>query len=139
MTVEYLDIWTPDSIEYIQSWRVETEMGEIPLIEDQNQPVWKHEFKLSYKGQIEMFGVLAEQSASDDQISEMAHWTAERAITLMIEKRQRSGGGISTDDLHMQEHTRARRDLAAILRDFRSHNTKRVESTNKRIYYAGIH
>jgi len=137
MTTKVLDLWTPDSIEYIQSWIVTDEQGYVPLIEDGNQPVWKHEFQLTYRGEIEMFGVLAEQSASDDQISEVAHWVAERAMKQLIEKQQKRSG-IAPDDLHKKEHTRARRDLAAILRDFRKQNTKRVASSNKRIYYRGL-
>lgn len=124
-------LWTPDHVEYIQSWVV----GQIA---EGGERVFKHEFKLSYKGETEMFGVLAEESVSDSQIEDMAAGVSERAAAKIVERLQRRGSKLIPEQLAERQHWDVRRDLAAIWRDLRKHNKRRRESSTGKIYFPGI-
>ncbi len=125
------DLWTPDGVEYVQSWFV-GKTGE------DGWDVYKHEFRLIYKGETEMFGVLAEASASESQIEDTAAWTAEKSMQKIVEKLQRRGSKLIPESLADRQNWDVRRDLAALFRDFRAHMKKRRESSGGKIYYAGI-
>lgn len=122
-------LWTPDGVEYIQSWLVG--MG-------QTERVFKHEFKLNYKGAGEYFSVLAEESTSDAHIEDMAAKVAERSIGKIIERLQRRGSKLIPEQLAGKTYQRERRELAAIFRDFRKHQKRRRASTGGKIYYPGL-
>lgn len=123
-------LWTPDSVQYLQSWLV-GKIGET------GERVFKHEFRLSYKGETENFGVMAEESASDAQIEDMAAWVSERTVAKIIDRLQRRGSRLVPEQLAGRENARVRRDLAAIWRDMRKSAAKRRESTTGRIYFPG--
>ncbi len=123
-------LWTPDSVEYVQSWHV-GKTGE------DGWDVYKHEFRLKYRGETEMFGVLAEASASDAQIEDTAAWTAERSMQAIVERLQRRGSKLIPEALSERENWDVRRDLAAMFRDFRAYMSKRRQSSIGRIYFPG--
>lgn len=125
------DLWTPDGVEYVQSWYVGT-TGE------DGWNVYKHEFKLTYRGETEYFGVLAEASASESQIEDTAAWTAERSMQKIVEKLQRRGSKLVPEQLAEKDNWDVRRDLAGFFRDFRSHMKKRRESSGGKVYYSGL-
>ena len=124
------DLWTPDGVEYVQSWHV-GKTGE------DGWDVYKHEFRLTYRGETEMFGVLAEESASEAQIEDTAAWTAERSMRKIVERLQQRGSKLVPEMLADRQNWDVRRDVAAMFRDFRSYMNKRRESTSGRIYYPG--
>ena len=135
MTTER-SLWTPDAIEYIQSWRIE-EDG-VPVITEDGRTVFKHEFRLSYRGESEFFGVLAEDDASDAQVEDMAAATAERALQKIEERLQRRADRATPEQLADPAYWDRRRDLAAVWRDFLKHAKKRRASSNGKLYYPGI-
>lgn len=122
-------LWTPDEVKYIQSWLVG--MG-------QTERVFKHEFQISYKGETERFGVMAEESASDAHIEDMAAWVAERTIGTIIERLQKRGSKLIPEQLAGKEHQDVRRELAAIFRDYRKHAARRRASSTGKLYYPGL-
>lgn len=121
---------TPDSVTYVQSWLV-------GVIGETGERVFKHEFMLTYKGEVEMFGVLAEESASDAQIEDTAAWTSERSAAKIVERLQQRGSRLLPEQLADRKNWSVRRELAAIWRDMRKHTKKRRASTTGRIYYPG--
>ena len=125
-------MWTPTEVEYIQSWVVPTETP-LPV------RVIKHEFKLSFHGDIEYFGVMGMEDEDESLIEDMAAATAEAAMVKIIEREQIRGGRLIPVDLSKPEHLQVRRDLAATFREFRAYQRKRRESTNGKIYYPGVH
>lgn len=125
------DLWTPDGVEYVQSW-------EVGRTEEDGLKAIKHEFKLSYKGQTEYFGVLASEDASEAQIEDLAAWTAEHSMMKIIDRLERIGSTLVPQDLAKRENWDARRELAAIFRDFKKSQARRRASSNGRLYYTGL-
>mgnify|MGYP001618208313 CR=1 FL=1 len=120
--------WTPSEVKYIQSWLVWQESGRKAV---------KHEFMLSYMGEQETFGVLAEKDEPDALIEDMAAGLAERAMVRIALKKQDRGQKLVPEQLSQPEHMKVRRELAAIWRDMRKQAGKRARSSNGHIYYAG--
>lgn len=122
---------TADGIEYVQSWLV----GYAP---ENDERVFKHEFRLSFKGEVEMFGVLAEESASESQVEDMAAWVSERTTAKIIERLQRRGSRLTPEQLADQNHWDARRELAAIWRDFRMWSKRKRSGAGRKLYVPGV-
>jgi hypothetical protein len=116
-----------DGVEYVQSWLV-GRTGET------GERVFKHEFRLNFRGESEMFGVLAEESASEAQIEDMAAWVSERSAAKIAERLERRGGRLVPEDLAKRKNWDARRELAAIWRDYRRWAKRRRAGGGKRIY-----
>lgn len=125
------NIWTPTEVRYIQSWVV-GKTGE------DNLRAIKHEFLLNYKGQVEYFGVMAEEGCSEAQIEDMAANVLERTVEVMDEKRQILTGKKTPEYYTKTENIWERHDLAEAFRDFKKDAAKRRTSTNNRIYYPGL-
>jgi len=123
-------IWTPTNVEYLQSW--------IVGYTGNGLRVWKHEFKLTYRGEQEMFGVMGPDGTPDSQIEDLAAGVAERAATTILEKLQARGNRLRPEDLAEREHWDVRRDLAGAMREFRRWAKKRRASTNQRTLYKGL-
>lgn len=124
-------IWTPTEVQYIQSWVV----GEAK--ESKTRAI-KHEFRLIYKGQIEYFGVLAEEGCSEAQIEDMAANTLDRTIDAMELKAQQLDGKKTAEYYSKPENMWDRHDLAEAFRDFKKESARRRASSNNRIYYPGL-
>ena len=121
----------PNGVEYVQSWLV----GSAP---ESGERVYKHEFRLRFRGESEMFGVLAEQSASESQVEELAAWVSERTALKIAERQGLRGQRLVPEQLADRQNWDARRELAAIWRDYRSWaHRKRVGGT-ARIYVPGV-
>lgn len=120
-------IWTPTEITYVQSWLV----GKVPGFER----VFKHEFMLKFRGETEMFGVVAEESASEAQIEDMAAATSEKAMIKIADTLSERGSKLKPEDLANPDYVRERRDLAGAWRDMRRHAAKRRASTSGRLYW----
>jgi hypothetical protein len=125
------DIWTPTEVQYIQSWIV----GEA---EESKVRAFKHEFRLVYKGQVEYFGVLAEEGCSEAQIEDMAANTLERTAKYMDLATQQKGGKKTAEYYAKDENVWERHDLAEAFRDFKKDTAKRRASSNNRIFYPGL-
>lgn len=123
------ELWTPDGVEYIQSWKVGMADG---------VGVLKHEFKLSYKGEVEMFGVVAMADEGEAIIEDNAAATAERAMKKITGRLRERGSKLIPEALADRTNWDERRELASIFRDFRKHQAKRRESTGGKIYYSGL-
>lgn len=122
---------TEDRVDYIQSWLV----GFAP---EDGERVFKHEFRLSLSGETEMFGVLAEESASDAQIEDMAAWVSERTAVKIVERQRQRGSRLTPEQLADPEHLSARRDLAAIWRDYRKWSGRVRSGKTARVYVPGF-
>lgn len=122
---------TADGIEYIQSWLV----GYAP---ESAERVFKHEFRLVFKGEPEMFGVLAEEGASESQIEDMAAWVSERTTDKIVERLQRRGSRLTPEQLADRKHWDARRELAAIWRDYRKWSKRRRSGGGAKLYVPGF-
>ena len=120
-----------DGVEYVQSWLV-GRTGE------SGERVFKHEFRLTYRGESEMFGVLAEESASDAQIEDMAAWVSERSAKKIAARLDRRGSRLVPEDLALRQNWDARRDLAAIWRDYRKWSKRRRSGSGKKIYLPAV-
>ena len=125
------NFWTSTEVEYIQSWVLGT-------AEEDNERVLKHEFKLNYKGQVEMFGVVAEESAPESQIEDMAARVAERSAVKILEKIQKRGSKLAPEKLAQKEYTDLRHDVAGAFRDYINHAKRRSQSSTGKIYFKGI-
>ena len=101
--------------------------------------MFKHEFMLKFRGETEMFGVVAEESASEAQIEDMAAATSEKAMIKIADTISERGNKLKPEDLANPDYVKERRDLAGAWRSMREHAKKRRQSTNDRIYYPGIH
>lgn len=106
-------LWTPTGVKYLQSWAVGVE-------QESGERVWKHEFQLSYMGEISNFGVLAEESASEKQIEDMAAETSESTAKKIKVKLEQRAGRLRPEDLASRKNWDARRDLAGAWRQYRS-------------------
>ena len=120
-----------DGVEYVQSWLV-GRTGE------SGERVFKHEFRLTFRGESEMFGVLAEESASDAQIEDMAAWVSERSAAKIAARLDRRGSRLVPEDLALRRNWDARRDLAAIWRDYRKWSRRRRSGSGKKIYLPAV-
>ena len=116
-----------DGVEYVQSWLV-GRTGE------SGERVFKHEFRLTFRGESEMFGVLAEESASDAHIEDMAAWVSERSAAKIAARLERRGSRLVPEDLALRRNWDARRDLAAIWRDYRKWSKRSRSGSGKKIY-----
>ncbi len=125
------DYASVDGVEYVQSWLV----GFAP---ESVERVFKHEFRLVFSGEAEMFGVLAEESASTSQIEDMAAWVSERTAAKIVERLQRRGGRLTPEQLAARENWDARRELAAIWRDYRGWSKRQRSGSGKRLYVPGF-
>jgi hypothetical protein len=124
-------IWTPTEVEYIQSWIVgEAEESKVRAI--------KHEFRLVYMGEVEYFGVLAEEGCSEAQIEDMASGTLERVAAGIEEKLQRMQGKKTPEYYADSANLSERHDLSEAFRDFKKDAAKRRASSNNRIFYPGL-
>lgn len=125
------DYNAPGGITYVQSWLV----GYAP---ESAERVFKHEFRIVLRGEQEMFGVVAEESASESQIEDMAAWVSERSVARIAERLERRGGRLAPEDLAAPDHWDARRELAAIWRDYRRWSMRRRAGDRPRLYVPGI-
>ena len=121
-------LWTPSELRYVQSWLAWYENGRKAV---------KHEFILSYMGEQETFGVLAEEDESDALIEDMAAGLAERAMVKIREKKQKREDRLIPEQLSQVEHYKVRRELAAIWRDMRNQAWKKRDMTTGKLYFAG--
>lgn len=122
-------LWTPSELRYLQSWVVASAEGRHAV---------KHEFLLSYMGEQETLGVLAEEDESDALIEDMAGAMAGRAMLKIREKLQERGARILPEDLSKREHWKVRRDLAGIWRDMRKQAWKKRDMTTGKMFFAGV-
>lgn len=122
---------TGDGIDYVQSWLV----GYAP---ESGERVFKHEFRLLFKGEAEMFGVLAEESASEAQIEDLAAWVSERTAAKIMERLQRRGTRLTPEQLADRENWDARRELAAIWRDYRKWSKRGRSGSGPKLYVPGV-
>ncbi len=122
---------TADGILYVQSWLV----GYAP---ESGERVFKHEFRLTFKGEVEMFGVLAEESASESQIEDMAAWVSERTTEKIVERLQCRGNRLAPEQLANRKNWDARRELASIWRDYRSWSKKKRSTGGQKLYAPGF-
>ena len=122
---------TADGVQYVQSWLV----GRAP---ENGERVFKHEFRLVYRGESEMFGVLAEEGASEAQIEELAAWVSERTAVKIVERQQKRGSRLTPEQLANPENWDARRELAAIWRDYRKWSKRVRSGETARVYVPGI-
>jgi hypothetical protein len=81
-----------------------------------------------------MFGVLAEESASEAQVEDMAAWVSERSAAKIAERLERRGGRLIPEDLAKRKNWDARRELATIWRDYRAWAKRSRAGQGKRIY-----
>ena len=116
-----------DGVEYVQSWLV-GRAGET------GERVFKHEFRLTFRGESEMFGVLAEESASESQVEDMAAWVSERSAAKIAARLDRRGNRLTPEDLAERKNWDARRELAAIWRDYRKWAKRRRSGSGKKTY-----
>ena len=124
-------LWTPTEVQYIQSWIVgEAAESKVRAI--------KHEFRLRYKGEIEYFGVLAEEGCSEAQIEDMAAGVLDRTVDAMELRRQQMGNKKTAEYYAKPENMWDRHDLAEAFRDFKKDSAKRRASSNNRIFYPGL-
>lgn len=121
----------PDGVEHVQSWLV-GRTGEDGL------RVFKHEFRLRLRGESEMFGVLAEEDASEAQVEDMAAWVSERTAAKIVERQERRGPRLTPEDMARRENWDARRELAAIWRDYRKWSKRRRAGGTAKIYVPGV-
>lgn len=126
------NIWTPTNVRYIQSWVV----GEYHDQDTGNlERVLKHEFELSFMGMKKTFGVMAEESASDAQIEDLAGGVVERTAKQIEEQVQKIGGRLRPEDLAERSNWGKRRDVAGAFREYRKWaKRRRASSTGKTIY-----
>jgi hypothetical protein len=124
-------LWTPTEVQYIQSWVV-GEASEIKV------RAIKHEFRLLYKGEVEYFGVLAEEGCSEAQIEDMASGVLDRTVDTMELRRQQMGSKKTAEYYAKPENMWDRKDLAEAFRDFKKDSAKRRASSNNRIFYPGL-
>lgn len=122
---------TADGVQYVQSWLV-------GRASENGERVFKHEFRLAYKGESEMFGVLAEESASESQVEDLAAWVSERTAGKILERLQRRGSSLTPEQLANREHWDARRELAAIWRDYRRWSKRVRSGGTARVYVPGV-
>lgn len=120
-----------DGVQYVQSWLV----GRAP---ENGERVFKHEFRLVYRGESEMFGVLAEESASESQVEDLAAWVSERTAAKILERLQHRGSSLTPEQLANPEHWDARRELAAIWRDYRQWSKRVRSGGSARVYVPGV-
>lgn len=123
-------LWTPSEVRYVSSWVAWSEGGRSAV---------KHEFLLSYMGEQETFGVLAEANESDALIEDMAAGLAERAMVQIRERKQRREDRLIPEQLSEVEHVKVRRELAAIWRDMRNQAWRKRDMTTGKLYFAGLH
>ncbi len=128
---ERIGYGTADGVEYVQSWLV----GYAP---ESGERVFKHEFRLALRGEVEMFGVVAEESAPPSQIEDMAAWVCERAAGKIAEKLSRRSGRLTPEKLADRQNWDARRELAAIWRDYRAWSRKRRAGGGPKLYVPGF-
>lgn len=122
---------TAGGVQYVQSWLV----GRAP---ESGERVFKHEFKLVYRGESEMFGVLAEESASESQVEDLAAWVSERTAARIVERLRRRGLRLAPEQLADPSHWDARRELAAIWRDYRNWSKRVRSGGTARVYVPGF-
>lgn len=122
---------TPDGVRYVQSWLV----GRAP---ENGERVFKHEFRLTLRGESEMFGVLAEETASDRQIEDIAAWVSERTAAKIVERMHRRGNRLAPEQLASSENWQARRELAAIWRDYRKWSKRVRAGGGAKVYVPGF-
>ena len=127
------ELWTPDGVDYVQSWEP------VPgFVSEEGERVFKHEFRLSFKGETQMFGVMAEESTSDAQIEDMAAKVSETTAKQIIERLQRRGSKLIPEELAKKGNWDVRRELASVWRDYIGSAKRRAASTTGKIYYSGI-
>lgn len=123
-------IWTPTNVEYLHSWRVGKDNSGVWW--------WKHEFRLSYMGETEMFGVIAREDNSDANIEDLAAGVSERSAEKILAKVQARGAKLRPEDLATRENWDVRRDLAGAWRELRKWSRKRKQSAGGKTVYGGI-
>lgn len=130
MVEQRTELWTPSGLEYVQSWFVGKSEGGMEVV--------KHEFKLTFMGQIKFFGVAAESDISDAHIEDAAAVMAEGAMREIMGTIRERGRKLTPEEMALPENRDVRRDFAATLRDFRAYAKKRRESTTGKLYFAGV-
>jgi len=118
-------LWTPDGLELVQSWVV----GKAP---EGNVNVLKHEFRLSYKGEVRYFGVVALEGESPAQIEDLAASMMIREAKRIIETLQKRGSKLLPEQI--ANEIPIRRELAAVMRDYLRAAKKRAGTTTGRVY-----
>ena len=130
-------LWTPSAIEYIQTWVVEPEpVWKFP---ETGERVLKHEFKLTYRGETEFFGLIGPDSTPESQIEDNIGAYADRAADRINERLSERGNKLIPEQLAERKYWSERRDLAGAYRDMRKNAATRRASSNSKIYYPGIH
>ena len=98
----------------------------------------KHEFRLTYRGETAYFGILGLESDPDSQVEDNAGAFAEREAKKIDEALSKRGNKLLPEQLAEQRYWDQRRDLAGAMRDMLKHAKKRADSTNGRLFYAGL-
>ena len=123
------NLWTPDGLEHVQSWTVGREPSS-------GRFMVKHEFRLTWKGEVRYFGILAQDNDSPDQIEDLAAEMVIREAKRIIETLQARGSKLIPEDV--ATNIPIRRELAAVMRDYVRMARKRAQTTTGRIYQPAV-
>ena len=122
-------LWTPDGLEHVQSWVCARDKAS-------GRFMVKHEFRLTWKGEVRYFGVLAQDDDSPDQIEDMAASMVLREAKRIIETLQERGSKLVPEDV--ATNIPIRRELAAVMRDYIKAARKRAQTTTGRVYQPAV-
>ena len=123
------NLWTPDGLEHVQSWAVARDKAS-------GRFMVKHEFRLTWKGEVRYFGVLAQDNDSPDQIEDLAAEMVIREALRIIETLQERGSKLVPEDV--ATNIPIRRELAAVMRDYIKAARKRAQTTTGRVYQPAV-
>lgn len=118
-------LWTPSGLEHVQSWVV-------GKVESTGARVFKHEFRLTFKGEVRYFGIVAHENASPDQIEDLAAGMVEREAKRILDELQKRGSKLVPEEI--TNNIPIRRELAAVMRDYIRHARRRAKTTTGRLY-----
>lgn len=119
-------LWTPDGLEYIQSW----------LIEEKGYRGVKHEFRFTYKGEVRYFGILDTINSTPAQVEDLAGEMVIREAKRIIETLQARGSKLVPEQV--TNDIPIRRELAAVMREYIRHARRRAQTTTGRLYQPAI-
>lgn len=123
------NLWTPDGLEYVQSWVVGKS-------QESSMRVLKHEFRLTFKGEARFFGIVAMEDDSPAQIEDLAANMVIREAKRIIETLQKRGSKLVPEQV--AENIPIRRELAAVMRDYIKHARRRAQTTTGRLYQPAV-
>ncbi len=98
----------------------------------------KHEFRLNYRGESVMFGLIGTEDTPDSQIEDNAGAFAEREAKRIDDRLSKRGGKLLPEQLAEKKYWDERRDLAGAMRDMIRHAKKRQASSTGKIFFAGL-